>query len=162
MIPVAAFAVTATGVSAFSSDILDELDVDLSSEQIAALEEVHELRQGGADREAIKEALEEAGIDQETMAEIKTAVHEYKSEAREAVKAAIEAGDYDAYLDAVSDTPAADKIDSEADFLLLVEAHELRADGDHEGAQAILSGLGFERPEGGHKGGFRGGKKVDG
>ena len=42
-IPVAAFAVTVTGASAFNADMLDKLDLDLTDTQISALEEAHEL-----------------------------------------------------------------------------------------------------------------------
>lgn len=155
MIPVAAFAVTVTGASAFNSDMLEKLDLDLSSGQISALEEVHEMRVDGADRDELREVLEEAGLDRDDMREIHEASREYKQEHRAAVKAAVEAEDYDAFKDAVDGGPLDDAIDSEADFDKLVEAHELREAGDREGAKAIMDELGIERPEG-HKGGMSG------
>lgn len=158
MIPVAAFAVTATGASAFNSDILESHDVSLTDTQIEVLEEAHELRHNGTDRTEIKEMFEAAGLDQETLQKIRTITREYRDEMHEAVKKAIDNEDYDAYLEAVADTPRADLIDSESDFEKLLEAHELREDGDHEGVREILSELGFEKPEGrGHKGGMRSG-----
>ena len=157
IIPVTAFAVTVTGASAFSSNMLEKIDVDLSSDQITALEEAHELRQEGAERDEIKEILEEAGIDNETMQEVRKAAHEYRSEVREAVKEAIENEDFNAFREAVVDTPRADLINSEADFDKLLEAHELRAAGDREGAKEIMSELGFEKHKGlGKKDGMRG------
>ncbi len=163
-IPMAAFAVTVTGASAFNTDVLKDLDLDLSDSQISALEEVHELREAGTDREEIKEMLEDAGLDRDDMKEIKSALREHRQEMRDAVHAAIEAEDYDAYLDAVEGTPRADIIDSEDDFEKLVEAHELREAGDHEAAREIMDELGFEKPggKGHHKGGMRGGGEEGG
>lgn len=161
MIPMAAFAVTVTGASAFSSEMLEKLDIDLTDDQVSALEEAHELRIDGADRDEVKEALEDAGIDQDTMKEIREAAHEQRAEHREAVKSALDAEDYDAYLDAVADTPRADLIDSEDDFEKLVEAHELREAGDREGAKEIMEELGFEKPAG-HGHGHGGGQKGSG
>ena len=159
MIPVVAFAVTATGVSAFNSGLLQKTDINLTDTQIEALEEAHELRQNGVNRDEIKKILADAGLDQETMKEIRTAKRQYRSEMRKAVKEAINNEDYDAYLEAVADTPRANLIESESDFEKLLEAHELREAGDHEGAREIMSELGFEKPAGrGHKGDRRGGK----
>ncbi len=158
-IPVAAFAVTATGVSAFNADVLDKLDIDLSDTQISALEEAHELKQSGADRSEVFEILDEAGIDKETLKEIKTAAKEHRQANREAVREALENNDYDAYLEVVAGSPRADLIDSTDDFEKLVEAYELREAGDKEAAREIMEELGFERPEGkdrGHRGGDRG------
>jgi hypothetical protein len=45
----------------------------------------------------------------------------------------------------------AEAIDSETDFTKLVEAHELREAGDHDGARAIMEELGLEG-----RGGFGG------
>jgi len=159
LIPMAAFAVTVTGVSAFNSDMLEKLDIDLSDTQVSALEEAHELREAGADREEVREVLSDAGVDRETLKEIREAAHEYRQAMHEEVKAALDAEDYDAYKDAVEGTHRADLIDSETDFLKLIEAHELREAGDHEAAREIMEELGFERPEGkgfgerGHRGG---------
>ena len=158
MIPVAAFAVTATGASAFSAEMFEKLDINLSTEQVAALEEAHELRQAGADKSEVKEILEEAGLDRETMREIKEAAHSHRAEMRASIHEAIENGDYSAYLSLVEGTPRADLIDSEDDFEKLMEAHELREAGDREGAREIMSELGFEKPAG-HRHGKQGGKQ---
>lgn len=156
MVPVAAFAVTATGASAFSGDLLNKLDLNLTNDQIAAFEEVHELKEAGADREEIREVFEEAGLDHDDLQEVREAVREYKQEMREAVKEAVEDNDYDAFLEAVEGTKMADKIDSEADFDRLVEAHELREAGDREGAREIMEELGFDKPGKNHRDGKRG------
>jgi len=156
MIPVAAFAVTVTGASAFNSDMLQKLDVDLTNDQVSALEEVHELRADGADRAEIKAVLEDADIDKEKIREVRKASHEYKKEKHQEVKTAIEAGDYEAFKNVVEDSPLAEKIDSESKFEKLIEAHELRESGDKEGAQEIMSELGIERGEGKGFGGKHG------
>lgn len=148
MIPVAAFAVTVTGASAFSGDLLQKLDLNLTTEQISTLEEVHELRQDGGDREQIKAMLDNAGLDKEKMNEIKEAAHGYQEEQRTAIHEAIANEDFAAYQAAVVNSPRADLIDSEANFQKLIEAQQLRASGDHEGAREIMSELGFEKPAG--------------
>lgn len=162
MIPVAAFAVTATGVSAFNPDALDRVDVAITDNQVAALEEAHALRQAGADRSEIKEVLEATGLDRETMKEIRSAVHEAQQETREAVKAAVAAvaaEDYQAFLEVAPDRLLT-AIASESDFALLLEAAELRAAGDKEGAQDIMSELGIEKPDREGKG-LRGGERGE-
>ena len=157
-IPVTAFAVTATSVSAFNTDILDKIDVDLSSDQVAALEAVHELRMEGADRTEIIAVLDDADLDRETMHEIRTAAREYRTTMREEIHAAIDDEDYDAFQDAIEGTRLEDTINSESDFKKIVEAHELKEAGDREGAKEIFEELGLERPEhkkgkGAHRGG---------
>jgi hypothetical protein len=158
MIPVAALAITVTGASAFNSDLLQKIDVDLSDNQISALEEAHELREGGADRDDVKAILEDADIDKDTMREIREAAHEYRQGRHEEVKSAVDAEDYDAFKNAIEGSPMAEVIDSESDFARLVEAHELREDGDKEGAQEIMAELGIERGEGKGFGGKHYGK----
>lgn len=163
LLPVAAFAVTATSVSAFNTDMLQNIDVDLTNDQIAALETAADMRQDGADRSAIKTYLEEEGLDRETLREIKSQVREHRSEVRTAVKAAIEADDYDKFLSVAPDK-LLQAIESESDFDLLVEAHDLKESGDKEAAQEIMSDLGLERPDRGERGGERGprgGQRAD-
>lgn len=150
LIPVAAFAVTATSAAAFGNIDWSEVSIDLSDTEISALEEAQEIRKVA--REEAASVLEEAGIDEARMQEIREAMHEERHAAREAVKAAIAAGDYDAFLDAVGDTPMAEQITSEADFEKLMEAHELMESGDREAAKEIMDELGFEGPRGGDKG----------
>lgn len=64
------------------------------------------------------------------------------SEKGEAAKTAIESGDYDAFVEAVSDSPIAEKINEET-FAKLQEAHEQMEAGNYEEAKAIKEELGF-------------------
>lgn len=146
---------TALAASPLSADMLG-----LTDDQFEALQEARELRKSG-DHEGARELIEEADINLE---ELKEAVKERREEARahrEEVRAAVDAGDYDAFVDAVGDGPFADKITSEEDFDMLIEARELREAGDHEGAREILDELGIEKRDGhkkpGRFGGHRGG-----
>lgn len=148
MIPLAAFAVTVTGASAFNGDWLNKIDVDLSEAQISALTEVQEKRADGATREEVSAILDEAGLDRTKMIEVKTAMHELRQTMHEEVENALESGDYEAFLKAVDGTPMADKITTKENFEKMVEAHEMREQGDFEGAQEIMSELGIERVQG--------------
>ncbi len=144
MIPVAAFAVSATGVSAFNGDIIEKLNIELSTSQIEALEESHELRRSGAFDEA-RAVLEEANIDHATMHEIRSAVHAYRMELREAIHTAIETADYDEFVTLIGDGPLSEHITSQADFERFIEAHELMAEGEFAAAKDIMQELGIER-----------------
>ena len=145
MIPVAAFAVTVTGASAFNPDMLEKLDVNLSDTQVAALEEVHELRMAGADREEIKTHLEDAGLDETTMKEIREAALNVRDEMRKVVNSALESDDFDAFVEAVAGTPLAEAITSETEFETFKAAHDLKESGDHEGARELMTELGIEK-----------------
>lgn len=153
VVPIAAFALSATAASAFSPEVLQKLDIDLSEEQISALEEARELRQDGEWEEA-KDLLEEAGLSKEDVIEIRQSMRDYRMEHREAVREAIEEGDYEAFLTAVVDTPMADVIDTVGEFDLLQEAHELKESGDWKAAQTIFDQLGLQGPHGHHGQGF--------
>lgn len=165
LIPIAAFAVTVTGASAFNSSVLENAGLD--TQQIAAFEQAHELRKDG-DKEGARDILVDAGIDMDTMHSVRDAMKEHREEMHEAVKEALEEGDYDAFLNAVENSPLADKIDSLEEFELFMEAHELREAGDRDGAREIMEELGFEgkmhgrghgkgqgKGERGHRGGFK-------
>lgn len=149
LIAVAAFAVTVTG--AYAQGNADRIfeRADLSEEQRSALETAHELRQQG-DIEAARDALVEAGFDEEKL----LALHRAGREVHEEIESAIEANDYAAFEAVVVGTPLEDKITSQADFELLVEAHQLRKDGDFDGAREILNELDIE-PKGHMKGHFK-------
>ena len=148
LIAIAAFAVTTTGVQAYSANILDR--ANLTDEQKNAIMEARELREVGNYEEA-RDLLAEAGIDEDVL----RTLHQAKHEARAEMKAALEAGDYEAFLEVVADTPLADIITSESDFEDFREAHQLRQEGDKEGAKAILDDLGIEREHKGHHKGKR-------
>lgn len=155
LIPVAAFAVTATSVSAFNPDVLQE--AGLSDEQITAFAEARELKQDG-DRDGARDVLIEAGIDQETMESVREAVREHRTERREAVGEAIDNNDFTAFQTAIEGSPLADIVTTEADFELFAEARALKEAGDREAAREILDELGIEKKPGKqHRGGERGG-----
>ncbi len=59
------------------------------------------------------------------------------------VKTAIQANDFAAFQTAVTDTPFADKITTEAQFAQLVEMHTLMQAGQKEEAKAIAESLGL-------------------
>jgi uncharacterized protein YgbK (DUF1537 family) len=160
LIPVAAFAVTVTGASAFNSEVLER--AGLNDTQISAFEEAHELRIEG-DREAAREVIVDAGIDQDTLESVREAMKEHRQETRTAISEAVEDEDYDAFQEAIEGTPLADLITSEDDFELFVEAHELREAGDKEAAKEIMEDLGFEGKmhKGGHDGERKGGERGE-
>ena len=153
LVAVAAFAVTVTGAQAFGGTLALER-ADISTEQRTALEEAHELRQAG-DKEAARDLLVEAGVDEEVLQSLREAAREARTEIREAV----ESGDYELFKELIKGAPLEDVIASESDFELFLEAHELRQAGDREGAKAIFDELGLERGPHhghGHRGTFRG------
>ena len=141
LIPLAAFAVTVTGASAFNSEVLDR--AGLSSEEKSAFEEARDLREEG-DRVGAREVLIDAGIDKEVMQKVHEAMHEYRHEHHEALEEAMDNNDYNAFKEAIADTPLADIITTEEDFKLFAEAHTLREEGEFAEAKAIMDDLGFE------------------
>jgi len=135
-IAVAAFAVTASGVHAFSNpDLL--IKAGLTDEQVIAVQEAQELKATG-NVAAARETLAAAGITDETMQLIRQAA----KEAKEVVRQAITAGDYQAFKVAIVDSPLEDLIETEADFRQFVAAHELR----QNGGKAAAAELGIDRP----------------
>jgi hypothetical protein len=62
----------------------------------------------------------------------------------EAVKEAIENGDYASWARAMDSHPNADEIVTEENFALIQQAHKLREDGDLEGAKALLEEAGLK------------------
>ncbi len=159
LIPVAALAITATSVSAFSdASLISKLNINLNDSEKAALEEAAEIRETA--HEEAKQVLEDAGITDERMTEIREAMHKARHAEREAVKAAVEANDYEAFNTAIADSPMASEIDSAEKFAKLVEAHNLRESGDIDGAKAIMEELGLKGPGMGGRG-FGGGRGGD-
>lgn len=155
LIPVAAFAVTVTSAAAFGTANWSELDIDLTDSQLSALEEAAEIRTEAQD--AANEILVAAGIDEEKMKEIKGAAREAKQAEREAMQAALESGDYTAFVAAIGDSPLAASITSEADFEKYASAQELLKAGDREAAQEIFAELEIE-----HSGDKKGGRGAGG
>ena len=95
-----------------------------------------------------------AGISEERFDEISTQVQERKEgreDRREAVDAALEAEDYDAFVDAVGDSErGAHLLESvnEGNFDTFLALREAREAGDHETAKELAEELGLERPGG--------------
>lgn len=146
LIPLAAFAVSVTGASAFSPDLLRQ--AGLNEQQIAAFEEAKELRQSG-DHEGARDVLLSANIDEEVMEQLREAMKEHKRDHNIALHAAIEAEDYDSFKVAIVDSPLADIIDSEAEFKRFIEAHELMESGEKDEAKEIFDELGLNWGHGG-------------
>ena len=141
LIPLAAFALSATGVSAFNSGVLEK--AGLTEAQIAAFEEAHELRKEG-NKDAARDVLERVGIDLQTMESVREAMHEYKKEMHTAIGEAVENNDFEAFTAAIEGSPLAEIITTEEDFALFVEAHQLHEEGEHKAAREIMDELGFE------------------
>ena len=143
MIPMAAFAITVSGASAFTgSDWISKLEVDLSEEQVSALEQAEEIRKTAHEQSA--KVLADAGLDETKMRAIHGAMREIHKANHEAMQKALEAEDFDAWKEAASETPMSEKITSESDFSKLVEAHDLRESGDYKAAEELLAELGLE------------------
>ena len=86
LITIAAFAVTVTGAQAFNSQVLE--DAGLTSDQVSAFEQAHELRKEG-DKEAAKEVIVEAGIDMDAMHAVRDAKKNHRKEKHTAIGEAI-------------------------------------------------------------------------
>lgn len=106
---------------------------DLTDEQRL---ELKDLRDAG-DMEALKTKMEEYGIEFAPMNPDK--MPGFDKEKTEAVKAALEANDYKAFVDVVGEELAA-KVDEDT-FAILVEAHTLRESGDYEAARTKMEEL---------------------
>ncbi|MEY3783774.1 MAG: hypothetical protein RLZZ230_96 [Candidatus Parcubacteria bacterium] len=147
LIAIAAFAVTATGVHAYSgTKLLDR--AGLSEDQVTAMEEARGLRASG-DYTAARDKLVKAGITEDTL----LSVHRVASEAKNAINEALKNNDYEAFKLAIADSPLADIITSPEDFKQFKEAHDLRQSGEIEQAEEIMDELGVE----GHRNMFGGG-----
>lgn len=138
LIAIAAFAVTASGANAYGGTILSR--AGLNDEQVAAVEDARELRAVGKFKEA-RDRLLEAGIGEEQL----QSMHRVASQARMAIRKAVEARDYEAFQEAVAGSPLSDIITTEADFRQFCEAHELQKLGDRVAADEIMDGLGIDR-----------------
>jgi hypothetical protein len=141
LIAIAAFAVTATGVQAFGNSQMLER-AGLSEKQISAFEIAREKRESG-DFEGARDVLVEAGVDEGVL----QSVHKVMHENRNAMRQALEAGDYAAFKIAVVGTPLADVIDTEDDFSQFAKAHTLKQEGKWDEAKTILDELGVVPPQ---------------
>jgi hypothetical protein len=140
LIAIAALALTATGAQAFTGETL--LQAGLTESQLAAFEVARELRAEG-DQAGARDILVEAGIDETIIERVRSVLSADHRAKHDAMHAALEAGDYEAFLTAVVDSPLADIITTEADFKQFKEAHELKTAGDQAGAASIFRDLGL-------------------
>lgn len=147
LIPLAAFALSATGVSAFNSEVLQR--AGLTQEQISAFQEARELRQEGK-REEARDVLVESGIDLETMESVREEMHKFKLKLHTAIETSLENNDYEGFLEAIKGSPLQDIVTTKEDFEQFKEAHELHEEGKHDEAREIMEELGVIRPIGSH------------
>jgi hypothetical protein len=133
---------------AFKEATADSPRADITEDQFNTLIEAHELREAG-NHEGAKALLDEAGIERPKHKDR----GQHKGPKNEEARAALEAGDYQAFQEATADGPRANI--TEDQFNVLIEAHELREAGDNEGAKSLLEEAGFERPERPRKGNFQ-------
>lgn len=140
IIPVAAFAVTATSVSAFDLNSLRSSDINLTDSQIAAFEQVESLKDEGATREEIEAVLSGAGIDADLMRDVREEAQAAREAMRTTIDAALENNDYEAFAAAIEGSPMAEQVDSAEKFARLREAHQLMQE-----AQSIMDELGIEK-----------------
>jgi len=98
------------------------------------------------------------------MQEVKAAMKAHHAEKKEAVQAALQNGDYDAFLEAVEGSPLSNTVDTPEEFALFTEAHDLREAGDKQAAREIMEELGFEGKMHGRGHGMKGDRedKEDG
>jgi hypothetical protein len=138
LIAIAAFAVTTSGVFAYSgNNVLQRANI--SAEQKVAITRARELKEHG-NLAAARDSLVEAGIDEKVLKRLHEAKHQVELE----MQAALVAGDYEAFIASISETPLADIITTEADFEQFRAAQELKDDGDFIEANALFEELGVE------------------
>jgi hypothetical protein len=138
LIAIAAFAVTTSGVFAYSgAHVLER--ANLSAEQKTAITRARELKENG-DYNAARDSLVNAGIDEHVLRRLHEAKHQVELE----LHAALVANDYEAFKASIAQTPLADIITTKADFLQFQSAQELRDDGDYPAAKEIYDELGVQ------------------
>ena len=102
--------------------------------------EAHQLMQDGKHEEA-KQLLRDAGLPM--MGHGKDGTRDgMDPEARDAIKEALDNSDYEAFKELKADKPMSNKI-TEKNFDKLIESHNLREAGGHEGARVIMEELGL-------------------
>jgi len=138
LIAIAAFAVTTSGVFAYSGNsVLDR--ANLSAEQKTAITRAREQRENG-DYNAARDSLVNAGIDENVLKRLHEAKHQVELE----MQAALAANDYEAFVASIAQTPLADIITTEDDFEQFRSAQELKDDGDYTAAKEIYDELGVQ------------------
>lgn len=147
LIPIAAFALSATGVSAFNSDVLKQ--AGLTENQISAFEQASELRKMG-DVYSARTTLLHAGITLETMESMRSAMLAHKDAVRTSIDNAVSSHDFTAFKQAVKNSPLADIVTSQEDFDVFSQAHLLHLEGKYEDAKKLMADLGYEEHEHGN------------
>lgn len=137
LIAIAAFAVTATGAQAYVGT-KNFSQLGLSTQQVEAFTQARDLRRKG-EVEKARDVLLEAGVTEDTLASLRTATHA----PHQAVHEAVLANDYEAFKEAIVDTPLADIIITEADFVEFKKAHDLKTEGKISEAKDIFGDLGM-------------------
>jgi GNAT superfamily N-acetyltransferase len=140
LIAIAAFAVTTSGVFAYSGDYVLER-ANLSAEQKTAITRAREQKENG-DYNATRDSLVKAGIDEHVLRRL----HEAKHQVERELHAALVANDYEAFIASIAQTPLADIITTEADFLQFRSAQELKDNGEDLAAKELYEALGV-RPK---------------
>lgn len=138
LIAIAAFAVTTSGVFAYSGNNVLER-ANLSAEQKTAITRAREFKENG-NLAAARDSLVDAGIDEGVLKRLHEARHQVERE----MQAALVSGDYEAFILSIADTPLADIITTEADFEQFRSAQELKDDGDFIASKEIFDELGVE------------------
>lgn len=108
----------------------------LSDEQQQVFDQIRELRQNGNYEDA-QELAQDSGFGIGFRGRMGM-----RMENREEIRTAVENNDYGAYKELIADRPFADDIDEEV-FAKIVEAHNLRMNGDYDGAREIREEIGF-------------------
>lgn len=148
LIAIAAFAVTTTGAQAYvGNKQLQRSGVPAS--QAAAWAEARTLYESG-EVEKARDVLLTAGVEENTLQKLSTA----KFESRQAILQAVTNNDYQAFRQAVTGTPIADLVVTEADFKDFVTAHQYWQAGKYDEARALWNELGL--PPHSHRSWFKG------
>jgi len=124
---------------------------EMTEEKFEKMVEAHKLRESG-DIEGARGMMQKLGMSKRMRkGGRKNMTDEQKVERevhRAEMKEIMEAGDYDAFLEAVSDQPRAEeRLEemTEEKFEKMVEAHKLRESGDYEGVKEIMKELGIRK-----------------
>lgn len=120
LIPIAAFALSATSVSADNTSLLQR--AGLSNRQIQAFQIARRVQEDG-DKNKARSILENAGIDIAVIESVRDAASQEKLAMEDAIATAIKSNDYQAFKAAISGSPLADIVNTESEFRLFAEAH---------------------------------------
>jgi DNA-binding MarR family transcriptional regulator len=132
---------------------------NINADNFHLLGELHQAKQDG-DFDRVKELAEELGIERPNMGQhkgqFKKRMQNIDPEKREAVRAAVESGDYDAWYALITEDgrtpPILENVNAD-NFHLLMDLHQAKQDKNMERAKELADELGFKKPDmGKHKG----------